>query len=1100
MRSSSFENQVQKGNRAFLQLSIAHLIVVSGTFFATLISYFSSDRYQLFFLALLLLQFGVAQLYGLQLFRRRGSLSTATWIILGALSVLAIATPLFLKNALILSLAVSATFPFIMAATDQLRRLPVGLFITFTTMAMTILIDLLAPWEESRIQMSSSVFLIVVGLLLIYGCFLLFLFFMYSPFSWRSGRLRLNLATQYALVMSCVSALVIVLVTSVLITQIRDAQVNQVGKNFQTIAENFAKLAGSHLEQQMQKLQLLTQHVPILHAGLLESNSQYLNGRVAARRLLDRKNTQWQKPLKDNAFVMGYLNSPIIEALSLFRGHNSFHNDILFVDGQGGLVASLGQIPERFYFYDQRWYQVCWNGGLGDIFLGDLQLDKRSQIPKIRIAVDVVEHSSNRVIGVLSSMYLLRTLIEDIERFMPETVESISLVDTQGTIITSTSQNLLSKKKWVQLKDIPARTTESGWALGNDHKDQAALIGFASLSTTYNVISDPLHRLGWNVVVSGSRTSALAEVTQSTKLAMLVGLAAMALSVLVAIAAARVITRPIENLTTTARVMSEGNLESRAELTGPDELITLSEGFNRLTSQLHQVINNLQSQTQQLAKAKSEAETATKLKGQFLANMSHEIRTPLNAILGFADMLESSLDEGQKKGYARTIKSSGNDLLHLINDILDLSKIEANRLELHHQTIEMQQLFLELKRIFSISAKEKNLELDMDVAEDLPPLMLDGVRLKQVLFNLLGNAVKFTEHGRVICKAEVSYGKGESEFCSLTLTVRDDGIGISPENHAKIFNVFQQQSSNSRASIEGTGLGLTISKNLVEMMGGTILVEGEVGVGSTFTVALPRVAIGDPDSVSSKVSAENQAEPETVLFQKVSLLIVDDLEVNRRLLVEKFKNYPFQITIAENGRRAVELTHEVKYDLILMDIRMPDMDGYTALAKIRRGNRSGETPVIAITASGMQDDRERIIQAGFNDYLIRPFRSEDLVNLLTKYLPFRREVLQRKDTEVTTLINFEPSEGENWSCSPEVEQEIDQLHEDWRNVLNKQSMLQIRRFAERVDLIGQDHAIELLSRYGGELKRYADDFDIEKVEKLLNVFDKILSSRKSNSS
>jgi len=705
---SSINDQFRKS--FFIRLSVVHAVLASIVFILVLLKFISSEKFQYLILCFLVLQFILAQLLSLRLVLVTEKIAKATWLTIVSLSLTVIFIPLVLENALLLGIALLAIIPLFVSITDQLRRLPSALFVTFVASALTILIDLISPWTEYRFQADHQPLVLFSSVgVVVYLSFLILTAYGRYRHLGQPQHLRINLATQYALVISCISAMVIFLVTVVLITQIRNAQITQVGRNFQTIAENFAKLAGSHLEQQMQKLQLLTQQVPIFKEKLKLANKHYQGDREYARKVLESRNHLWQGPIKDNAFVMSYLNSPISETLSRFRGHNSFHNDILFVDGYGGLVASLGQKPDRFYFYDQHWWQVSWNEGLGNIFIGDLVTDPHAKVPKLRIAVDIVDHSTNKVIGVLSSMYLLRTLIEDLQRFRPQTVDQISLIDFEGKVITSTDRQISNDKRWSQLQELKMLDNKynSGWELGRDHRDQATLIGFSSLSTAYNVISDPLRRLGWHIVVSGTRSNALAGVNQSTKLAMLVGLAAMALGVVVAIAAARVITRPIENLTATASAMSAGDLANRAELAGPEELVGLAVGFNRLTNQLHQVITDLKTQTVQLATAKADAEEATKLKGEFLANMSHEIRTPLNAILGFADILESTLEDGLKRSHAQIIKTSGNDLLHLINDILDLSKIEAGRMEIQTTAVDIRQLFKELNRIFSISAMEK---------------------------------------------------------------------------------------------------------------------------------------------------------------------------------------------------------------------------------------------------------------------------------------------------------------------------------------------------------------------------------------------------------
>ncbi|MEJ2643019.1 MAG: ATP-binding protein, partial [Desulfosarcinaceae bacterium] len=975
----------------------------------------------------------------LQLFCRTGRIRDATWIVVWALLAGVLTMPLFILNAPLLCAYYLTAVPLFFAATNQMKALPSLLFLTLVAAAATLLLDLILPFERAfmlNVFKPAQIFT-AIGFGVYVGVMDLLLYFQRKR-SGAKGLFKINVATQYALVITGISAMVIILVTGVLTSQIRKAQIDQVGKNFQTIAENFAKLVGSNLEQQIQKLQLLSEQVVIFREGLHKANALYNGDRAAAHKRLEQKNRLWQRSEQDSDFVMEYLNNPLNFALSRFRGHNSFHKDLVVVDAYGGLVASLGKKPEKFYFFDEKWWQVTWNGGLGNIFIGNPVNDRPDKLPMLRIAVDIIDHKTNDVIGMLSSQYLMGTLLDDIARFKPDFVDQISMVDAEGKVIASTEPEMVNRPVWSQLSAALEEKLQpdAGWVLGRDHNDRSALIGYSSLSTVYNVISDPLHRLHWHIVVSGTRSSALHGVTQSTKLAMLLGLVAMALGVLAAIAAARVITQPIENLTATASAMNEGDLNQRAPLTGPEELVTLSSGFNRLTDRLRKVIHNLQSQTSQLTRAKREAETATQLKGQFLANMSHEIRTPLNAILGFADLLETSITDKPLKRYARIIRSSGKDLLHLINDILDLSKIEAGRMEIQRQPVSVRTLFDELHGIFSIAAKKKNLCFEIQVGDEVPRrLLLDRTRLRQILFNLIGNALKFTDQGKVACRASAIAAKPPRRW-DLTIDVHDTGIGIDPSAYQAIFESFNQHHDHTKGRNEGTGLGLSISRNLVEMMGGEIRVAGDPGKGTCFTIHLPDVGEADPDAAAKLPWTEKEGCDASIQFQSASLLVVDDLAVNRDLLKEALKATPLAIYEVASGQDAVAAVRTKHFDLILMDIRMPDMDGYEALQQIRRQETQATVPVVALTASGMKEEVTRIQEVGFDDFLIRPFDQPALLALLARHLPLAKgDTATHAPKSDALTCQFNVEEISPWTCPPAARDRLfNSLLHQWRQV------------------------------------------------------------------
>jgi signal transduction histidine kinase/CheY-like chemotaxis protein len=369
------------------------------------------------------------------------------------------------------------------------------------------------------------------------------------------------------------------------------------------------------------------------------------------------------------------------------------------------------------------------------------------------------------------------------------------------------------------------------------------------------------------------------------------------------------------------------------------------------------------------SEAKEKAEESTKLKEAFLANMSHEIRTPMNAIIGFSDILSKGNLEEKEKEYIRIIKSAGENLLTIINDILDISKIEAGMMTFEEHTFSVKDIFKSLNVMLMGKAKEKGLELLFICDEDVPDSLLgDPTRLTQIIINLAGNAIKFTQKGEIKVRARVLKKKNETTL--LEFSVKDTGIGIPADKIRHIFERFRQAESHTTRKYGGTGLGLSIAKQLVELQDGTLSVTSEVKSGSTFLFNIPY-----KKSIEVLHETEDTGEKFNMdKLRKLNILLVEDNQLNVKLILSLFSEYGLVLQVAENGSIGIEKLRENKFDIVLMDMEMPVMNGYEAATVIRNEMKSA-IPIIAMTAHAMAGEKERCLSLGMNDYISKPINA-----------------------------------------------------------------------------------------------------------------------------
>ncbi|AFY39648.1 adenylate/guanylate cyclase with integral membrane sensor [[Leptolyngbya] sp. PCC 7376] len=684
------------------------------------------------------------------------------------------------------------------------------------------------------------------------------------------------------------------------------------------------------------------------------------------------------------------------------------------LDGEGQKTANTELITK---LYDPRvrpWYEAA--KATGEAVWSDIYLDFSILVPTVTASMPIYSTVDDSFVGVCGIDFFLP---QELSNFL-KTLEigengTAFIIERSGKLVATSTPESMTEGEGEETERLFARNSDNASIKGtaeyldNQFADLTKIQDVQQLDfkldgeKQYVQIAPFQNRnLDWLIVLTVPESDFMAQINAGRRNALILSLSALGLALTVGVLTARLITQPVSRLTEASKELADGDLDKQLDAANAidiEEIDTLEQSFNTMAAQLQDSFTALESQKETLAQKNEELQRLDQLKDEFLANTSHELRTPLNGIIGIAESLIDGVT-GELPQSTQTnlqlVVSSGRRLASLINDILDFSKLKHKTIELQLSSVDVRSMAQIILTLSQPLANQKNIQLVNAIPQEIPSAKADENRLQQIFYNLINNAIKFTPEGTVEISAKVIHSESREE---LAIAVLDTGIGIAEDKLDRIFQSFEQAEGSTAREYGGTGLGLAVTKKLVELHRGKIEVESQVRVGSKFTFTLPiaQEKVND-DAPSVSVIHENfnpiitpepisQMRGESSSEKELKILIVDDEPINRQVLINHLSPYDYAVTEASNGQEALDIINDgLLPDLILLDIMMPNMTGYEVCHILRQKFLAHELPIVMLTAKNQVESIVEGFTAGANDYLTKPIQKQELLARMKTHL------------------------------------------------------------------------------------------------------------------